>query len=685
MAIRLHRGLDPARLRLFLGLLFLALAVPTAVLIAQMQRQIKWESLHQYRTLAEELGARIDATLQRMVSMEEARAYADYRFVVVAGDPAVSNFMQRSPLAAYPVEAAIPGLLGYFEIDADGGFSTPLLPDDLSDPGRWGLAPAELAQRQALRDELLGILSSNRLVDRVADRDLDAAPAPAASQPGGKKEADEGLADRADPSHAANESQAGFDKLNVAAERKARSNRGELGRVEDLRLGKEYEEARQKLANVAQKAAAPLAQSKDTVQARGTRKEQSAVPEPPTGLEANAAPARVRMFESEVDPFEFSVLDSGHGVLFRKVWRDGRRTIQGAILARGPFLEKSFLAPFRATALAQMSNLVVAWDGDVLEATQGASGGYAERALAPAGELLHQMRLSAPLGDFQLLWTINRLPPGPGARIVAWSSVVLFAVLVLGFLALYRLGMRQIVLARQQQDFVSAVSHELKTPLTSIRMYAEMLREGWAAEEKKRGYYDFIHDESERLSRLIANVLQLARMERNELRLELKPVAVPALMDMLRSKVHTQIERAGFECSYASDPAAEACTLAVDPDAFIQILINLVDNAIKFSAAAERRAVEISVRGSGSGSVAWSVRDFGPGVPKAQMRKIFQLFYRSGSELTRETVGTGIGLALVRELAQAMGGEIDVLNREPGAEFQLVLPATCPADGSRVG
>jgi signal transduction histidine kinase len=258
---------------------------------------------------------------------------------------------------------------------------------------------------------------------------------------------------------------------------------------------------------------------------------------------------------------------------------------------------------------------------------------------------------------------------------VAWSSVLLFGVLTMGFLALYRLGLRQIRLARQQQDFVSAVSHELKTPLTSIRMYAELLREGWADEDRKRGYYDFIHDESERLSRLIANVLQLARLERNELHLELKPVAMSALMDMLRSKVHTQIECAGFSCSYTLDPDCAQREVDVDVDAFVQIVINLVDNALKFSAAAEPRAIEIAARVRGSQAIAWSVRDHGPGVPKAQMKRIFQLFYRSGNELTRETTGTGIGLALVRQLARAMRGDVDVLNREPGAEFVLTLPA----------
>jgi signal transduction histidine kinase len=122
------------------------------------------------------------------------------------------------------------------------------------------------------------------------------------------------------------------------------------------------------------------------------------------------------------------------------------------------------------------------------------------------------------------------------------------------------------------------------------------------------------------------------------------------------------------------EEACAQCELQVDADAFIQIIINLVDNALKFSARAENKTVDISVRPRGTDAVIWSVRDYGPGVPQSQMKKIFQLFYRPGSELTRETVGTGIGLALVRQLARAMGGEVDALNREPGAEFEVIMP-----------
>jgi signal transduction histidine kinase len=109
-------------------------------------------------------------------------------------------------------------------------------------------------------------------------------------------------------------------------------------------------------------------------------------------------------------------------------------------------------------------------------------------------------------------------------------------------------------------------------------------------------------------------------------------------------------------------------------DAFTQIIINLVDNAIKFSRKSDRKVVELGCTRLAGKSVRFSVRDYGPGIAPNQMKKIFQLFYRAENELTRETVGTGIGLALVRQLASRMKGRVDVTNRSPGAEFGIILP-----------
>jgi signal transduction histidine kinase len=697
-------GLDRKRLRRWLSLFFLALAIPTGILVYQAYSQLKWEAFHQYRVLAEELAERIDARIVQLINTEEARSFADYAFLNVAGDPA-ANFLQRSPLSAWPHASPIPGLVGYFQVDTDGKFTTPLLPPTGIVASTYGISAVELEQRLALQQQIEQILGRNRLV-----QDSEAATVPGVAN-AARRDRQRGLAaplvagdkdtleqrvldDRVVPTTAELveeqvQGQAAFDRLNKAAapreQEKKRQAVSTLGRVEDLKLDYRYQSESADAVQRQAKSGAPVA-------AKRARKERSALPEPADesgvtyfeGAREADAPTqsrlkseiRIRTFESEIDPFEFSLLDSGHFVLFRKVWRDGQRYIQGALIEQQPFVQGLIETMFLDMALANMSDLLVAYRGDVFSAFSGRTAReYLSSTEALRGTLLYQTRLSAPLGDLELILSITRLPAGPGGRLITWLAVILLLVLCSVFYLMYRLGAGQIDLARQQQDFVSAVSHELKTPLTSIRMYGEMLREGWASDEKKSIYYDYIFDESERLSRLIANVLQLARMTRNKLQVDTKPLAVAGLMDGIRSTVSSQIERAGFELNMCCEPEAGQAIIEVDPDGFTQIFINLVDNAVKFSASAEQKVIDIGCQRLRDGSVQFSVRDYGPGIPGGQMKKIFKLFYRSESELTRETVGTGIGLALVHQLARAMGGQVDVVNREPGAEFRVNIAA----------
>ena len=703
-------GLDRKRLRLWLAMFFLALAIPTGILVYQSYSQLKWEAFHQYRELAGELAERIDNRIVQLINTEEARSFADYAFLTVAGDPA-ANFLQRSPLSAYPPQSSIPGLVGYFQVDSDGAFTTPLVPPVGTVASSYGLSAAELDQRQALQQRIEQILSRNSLVQeretgRLSGRTVatvalqekatrrDKQEGEAAPVASGDRDAMEQLTlgDSAVPLDEEMPGQAAFDRLNTAATPREKEKKQQaastLGRVEDLKLDDRYQ------FEVAEEVQRQVTSNKSSIAARRVRKERSALPEPSAesgigffagGREADAPAVdasrlqneiRIRTFESEIDPFEFSLLDSGHFVLFRKVWRDGQRYIQGALIEQQPFVEGLIETMFLETALSTMSDLLVAWRGDVFSAFSGrAAREYLSSAEELRGTLLYQARLSAPLGDLELILSVNSLPVGAGSRVITWLAAILLLVLCGGFYLMYRLGAGQIDLARQQQDFVSAVSHELKTPLTSIRMYGEMLREGWASEEKKKTYYDYIFDESERLSRLIANVLQLARMTRNHLQVETKPLTVVELMDGIRSRVSSQVERAGFELNMTCEPDAEQVIIQVDADGFAQIFINLVDNAIKFSAAAEQKVIDIGCQRLRDGSVQFSVRDYGPGVPADQMKKIFRLFYRSENELTRETVGTGIGLALVHQLARAMGGQVDVVNCEPGAEFRVNMPA----------
>ncbi len=395
----------------------------------------------------------------------------------------------------------------------------------------------------------------------------------------------------------------------------------------------------------------------------------------PAPLQTEALDYRINTFQSEMDSFEFGLLENGYFIIFRKVWRDEQRYIQGALIESKRFLNKLIETDFKNSSLAKMSQLTVAYDDTVLALYRvSSSTGYLKSSRDIKGNLLYRNRFSSPFSELSVIFSIEDIDISQGDSIVFWISFIIILVLCLGFYMMYQLGLRQIELLSQQQDFVSSVSHELKTPLTSIRMYGEMLREGWVNETKKRQYYDYIYEESERLSRLINNVLQLSKLSRDDLQLQLQSFTVAELVDHIKSKISSQVEASEFQLNLNCEPTLKAIKLKLDKDAFTQIMINLVDNAIKFSKAEPKKQINLECQLRSNNRLQFSVRDFGKGIENSQMKKIFKLFYRAENELTRETIGTGIGLALVSKLALAMDGDVDVVNKEPGAEFRVSFP-----------
>lgn len=726
MARSLHRGLNERRLRLWLCVFFVALAVPAALLVLRANAQMKWEVFHQWRVSAEELSARIDSRLSDLLAVEEARSFGDYTFLTVSGDPG-ATYLQRSPLAAFPVAGDIPGLIGYFQVDRIGTLSSPLVPEAGTPYTDYGVSDAEYRARVALHARLgavLGAVDGERAERRPARLRPESVAGGAAARvaPADRKRA--GARDT-DVAAASDASANVFDRLSksLGSASQRISLSAPYARVDELELDERREQksrqqratanyypapqaprresrkeqvasyelaapaAEAELSAAPQSAFNPLADAEEALESDAAVVERAAdANDTPQQSAAPPGMPRVRFFDGEIDPFTFAELDAAHFVLFRNVWREGERFIQGAVVERAAFIDALFVNAYRDTALAGMSRLLVAYDSNVI-------GGTDARTSAPAvartddlrGELLYRTRLSAPFGALELLYTVTTLPAGAGSRYLAWLGLVLAFVLIGGCVVIYRYGMAQLSLFRQQQDFVSAVSHELKTPLTSIRMYSEILQAGWADEDKKAGYYTFIHDESERLSRLIANVLQLSRMTRGNHTLEIRALKVRELLDVARSKISSQVEAAGFTLEFACDEVALEQPLAADPDAFTQIVINLVDNAIKFCPVDARRQIDITCRCERDGMVTFAVRDYGRGIAKNQLRKIFELFYRPESELTRETVGTGIGLALVRQLADSMNARIDTHNRDPGVEFVLSFPLADGGETARTG
>jgi signal transduction histidine kinase len=405
-----------------------------------------------------------------------------------------------------------------------------------------------------------------------------------------------------------------------------------------------------------------------------------------TAEEKQRTAVKILSFEGEVDPFQFTVLSTGPLGFFRKAWRNNLRYIQGFVVDKDELVQH-LISPMSGTSLGQLVSLTVSYQGQqIFSHSPAGTHGASSLALRP----LYSATLEAPLDTVELTFRVGPVPRSGGAVVVDALALTLALVLLVGHYGLYRLGLQQIDLAIQRSDFVSAVSHELKTPLTAIRMYGEMLRAGWVQDETRRqAYYDFIFFESERLSRLIANVLQLARLTYHDAPLELKEYPLHALLDVLRSKVSTQTDAAGFTLRFLGAGEAQdlaAASVLVDEDAFVQIFINLIDNALKFSANAEVKCVDIGLRRHASQpqQAVLFVRDYGPGVAPDQMQRVFQLFYRAEDELTRQTRGTGIGLALVKVLATKMHATVHLHNRYPGAEFQLTLPAVY-AGANRAG
>jgi signal transduction histidine kinase len=224
--------------------------------------------------------------------------------------------------------------------------------------------------------------------------------------------------------------------------------------------------------------------------------------------------------------------------------------------------------------------------------------------------------------------------------------------------------------AERRGNFVAAVSHELKTPLTAIRLYGEMLRDGLVPSDEKRAeYYRHITTEAERLTRLINNVLELSRLEKGNRAVTLAGGSLEPVLREAADLLRPHVAAEGFELLV--EVAAPLPAVRFERDALVQMICNLVDNAVKYGRGGASNRIELRGRHD-AGSVYVAVRDHGPGVAAPHLGKIFEPFYRGESELTRRNKGTGIGLALVRGLAERMGARVTGRN-VPDGGFEVEI------------
>ena len=249
--------------------------------------------------------------------------------------------------------------------------------------------------------------------------------------------------------------------------------------------------------------------------------------------------------------------------------------------------------------------------------------------------------------------------------------IIMLSLILALFLSMVHLSKQiyaNVDLARRKTNFISSITHELKAPLTSIIMYSEMLQEGWA-KGKEATYYRYIHWESQRLSRLIKNILDYAGLERGIFKLKKTDVALNQLIEDALEPLKDWIENNGFhlEVDIRAKPM-----VYVDQDSLSQVVYNVCDNAIKYGSSAEQPTLKVVVSESET-HAELIMFDNGPGVPKADEDKVFQRFYRCENELTRENTGTGLGLALVKELVEGNEGTLAPYQPEGNSGFGLYI------------
>jgi signal transduction histidine kinase len=635
------------RIRLVFVVLAVLLLVPMVLLVRGALRSAAYETEARYRAIAERAGDELERELSALVQREESRPFGHYRFYYVPPNVAGGRYaVTRSPLADPDLP---PYVIGYFELQPDGSIRSPRVPRDTAlarerrdwDPARADDSVDEL--REIVMDALArrggegrgGLPQAPGTTRRMADEASGEAQAPDAAPP--TQEALEALLALNRGAGERAQAQGASEIVNIHL---SPLDDGSGFRVV-ARVGDREE---------------PVAESALRIGAATGREETWFEP----GEVLNDQVPRARRVY--IHPTTGQLVDSKHLVLLRAAATEGEWFWQGVLIDLPAFtqwLDQSVFGESEVASRVQRDYFV--------------AGGEEPRPLAqPAYVFVY--RFARPFDSVAV-----RVALSPFSDLSGASWVYVLALLVLltgsaGLYALYRMVEVTVGFAERRSNFAAAVSHELKTPLTAIRMYAEMLRDGIvSSEEKRREYAETITAESERLSRLINNVLEFSRLEQGTRDLSLVTGSLGGVVEEAARILEPHARRAGFELEVKVDEGLPA--VRYDRDALLQVVFNLVDNTLKYARDARDRRVVLHCRAV-EGGVRLSVRDNGPGVPTRHLSRIFEAFYRGGDELTRTSKGTGIGLALVRGLAERMGAAVSGRNPEDGGfEVALRFPA----------
>jgi signal transduction histidine kinase len=296
---------------------------------------------------------------------------------------------------------------------------------------------------------------------------------------------------------------------------------------------------------------------------------------------------------------------------------------------------------------------------------------------SPSGSSRQALRTSS---DTRLPWTLRISSADPAAdlaqlagrrRLLLAGLALVGAMVLAGGYFTTRAVSRELAVSRLQSDFISAVSHEFRTPLTSMLHLTDSLDRGIVSDEdRRRQYYSALAHETTRLHRLVESLLNFGRMEAGAFEFRFEPVDLAVLVGDVVAEFRKEFASSGHRVELRTDPNLPP--LRIDREAFGRALWNLLNNAVKYSPGRPSIWVDLAREGK---RVAVRVRDQGPGIPVEEQKEIFNKFVRGSAGRASSVKGSGIGLALVRHTVRAHGGEVRVDSRPgEGSTFTILLP-----------
>ena len=290
------------------------------------------------------------------------------------------------------------------------------------------------------------------------------------------------------------------------------------------------------------------------------------------------------------------------------------------------------------------------------------------------------MQSLRPASSTQLPWTVHAIgnnkrfgPPDVSGRTrLLLAGIAMMGVLVLaGGYFINRAVLREVTVARLQSDFVAAVSHEFRTPLTTVRQLSEMLARGRvSSDERRQQFYETLLRESERLHRLVEGLLNFGRMEAGQLQYQFEAIDPGKFVQDVVTEFQREVSGLGYLIELHGNGALHP--IRADRESLARVFWNLLDNAVKYSPDQRRVWVDVSEAGQ---RLMICVRDQGLGIPAAEQKEIFGKFVRGAASKSASIRGTGVGLAMARQIVVAHGGDISV-ESEPGrgSVFTVLLP-----------